>query len=301
MNESVTDLSRKRPALELRSRVFAAVRAFFLERGYLEVETPARVPVPALEDHIDAEPAGDHWLRTSPELHMKRLVCAGYGRIFQIGPCFRQGERGRRHRPEYTMLEWYRSGADERCLERETHELLRHICGTLGRNEFSGIDLAAPPARFTVSDAFRLWAGWDPLSDFDAGRFDLDLVEKVEPRLAEPPVPVIFTDFPRERAALARLRPGPPPAAARWEMYLAGMEIANAYHELADPAEQRVRFEACAAARAARGQAVYPLDEAFLRALDHGMPDCAGIALGLDRLLMILAETGDIARVRAFA
>jgi lysyl-tRNA synthetase class 2 len=126
-------------------------------------------------------------------------------------------------------------------------------------------------------------------------------VEKVEPRLAEPPVPVILTDFPRGRAALARLRPGPPPAAARGEMYLAGMEIANAYHELADPAEQRARFEACAAARAARGQAVYPLDEAFLRALDHGMPDCAGIALGLDRLLMILAETGDIARVRAFA
>jgi len=301
MSDSVPDLSRKRPALELRSRVFAAVRGFFLERGYLEVETPVRVPAPALEEHIDAEPAGDHWLRTSPELHMKRLVCAGYERIFQIGPCFRQGERGLRHRPEYTMLEWYRAHADAGDLARETHELLAHICCCLGRREFSGIDLAAPPVFFTVRDAFWLWAGWDPTAEFDAGRFDLDLVEKVEPRLADPPVPVIFTDFPKERAALARLRPGYPPVAARWELYLAGMEIANAYHELTDPAEQRARFEACAAARAARGQDVYPLDEDFLAALARGMTDCAGIALGLDRLLMILAETEDISLVRAFA
>ena len=300
MSESVPELARKHPALALRSRVFSAVRAFFPERDYLEVETPVRVPAPALEDHIDAEPSGSHWLRTSPELHMKRLVCAGMERIFQIGPCFRQGERGTRHRPEYTMLEWYRAGATVRDLEQETHELLLHICQALGQNEFSGIDLAAPPARFTVRDAFWLWAGWDPTESFDADRFDLDLVDKVEPRLAEPPVPVILTDFPKERAALARLSGGAPPVAERWELYLGGMEIANAYHELTDPAEQRARFLACAAERAARGQEVYPLDEAFLAALEHGMPPCAGIALGLDRLLMILAETCHIENIRAF-
>ncbi|MCC5844822.1 MAG: EF-P lysine aminoacylase GenX [Verrucomicrobia bacterium] len=296
-------LSARKKTLELRARILKTMRAFFDARGYMEVETPVRVETPAMEEHIDAEASGDHWLRTSPELHMKRMVCAGYERIYQIGPCFRRGESGARHRPEYTMLEWYRAGATYRDLEIETHELLRAVCETAGQTEFMGVDLSAEPVRYTVRDAFWLWAGWDPVEAFDEDRFDLDLVEKVEPRLAEFPVPVILTDFPAARAALARLKEGAEgaaPVAERWELYLAGMELANAYTELTDAAEQRARFEACGRARAERGQEVYPLDEEFLTALEKGMPACAGIALGVDRLMMILAETGSIMDVRSF-
>jgi lysyl-tRNA synthetase class 2 len=293
-------LSSRKPVLELRARILKTMRAFFDARGYMEVETPVRVAAPAMEEHIDAEVSGDHWLRTSPELHMKRMVSAGYPKIYQIGPCFRQGERGARHRPEYTMLEWYWTGADCRDLETETHELLKAVCEAAGRSEFLGVDLSAEPARHKVRDAFWLWAGWDPVEAFEEDRFDLDLVEKVEPALAESPVPVILTDFPAERAALARLSDSTPPVAERWELYLAGMELANAYTELTDAAEQRRRFEACARTRAGRNQAVYPLDGEFLAALERGMPSCAGIALGVDRLMMVLAETLDIGDVRAF-
>ncbi len=301
MSESVHALARKRPALELRGRVFAAIRAFFAAEGSLEVQTPVRVSTPALEDHIDAEASGDHWLRTSPELHMKRMLCAGYGKIFQIGPCFRQDERGPRHQPEYTMLEWYTAGATCEDLIGETHRLLRAVCDELGEHVFGGVDLAAPPEVITVADAFWLHAGWDPTQEFDADRFDLDLVDKVEPVLASYDVPVILRDFPAARAALARLRPENPSVAARWEMYLGGIELANAYTELTDAAEQRRRFEDCAEGRAARGQAVYPIDEDFLRALAHGLPDCAGIALGMDRLLMRMTGASEIREVMAFA
>lgn len=301
MSESPARLSRKRGALECRARAADRVRAFFRDRGYLEVETPVRVSIPALEPHIDAEPAGRAWLRTSPELHMKRLVCAGYDKIFQIGPCFRRGERGSRHLPEYTMLEWYRTHAHSGDLVAETSELLAAVCAGAGRSVFGGVDLAAPPFRLSVRDAFRDWAGWDPVERFDPDRFDLDLVERVEPRIAEIRVPVVLEGFPAARAALAALDPGDPRAALRWELYLGGMELANAYTELTDATEQRRRFEACARERAARGQEVYPLDEAFLSALEHGMPPCAGIALGLDRLLMVMHETTDISDVVAFA
>lgn len=293
-------LAARKPTLELRARILKTMRDFFDARGYIEVETPVRVETPAMEDHIDAESSGDHWLRTSPELHMKRMVSAGYERIYQIGPCFRRGEYGSRHRPEYTMLEWYRTGATYRDLETETGELLRALCAQLGRSKFMGVDLSAEPVRYTVRDAFWLWAGWDPLEAFDPDRFDVDLTEKIEPRLAECSVPLLLTDFPTQRAALSRLSQTPPLMAERWELYLAGMEVANAYTELTDADEQRERFITCAQARAKRGQEIYPLDEAFLHDLKKGMPPCAGIALGVDRLIMILAETDQIHQVRAF-
>jgi len=269
-------------------------RAFFAARGYLEVETPVRVKTPALEEHIDAEASGDHWLRTSPELHMKRMVCAGYERIFQIGPCFRRGERGERHLPEYAMLEWYRTGATCEDLVPETCALLEAVGG-------GDAHLSAPPSVLTVSEAFESYAGWDPIPAFDAERFDLDLVEKVEPALAGLPGPVVLTAFPSARAALARCRPDDPRVADRWELYLNGVELANAYTELTDPVEQRRRFEACAAFRREEGRDVYEMDEAFLGALEEGMPACAGIALGMDRFLMYLTGARDIAEVVAFA
>jgi lysyl-tRNA synthetase class 2 len=285
----------------MRARVMRITRDFFVSRGYLEVETPVRVRIPALEDHIDAEASGDQWLRTSPELHMKRMLCAGYERIFQIGACFRRGERGERHLPEYTMLEWYRVGAESADLIPETLVLLSTIAAATGKTVFDGVDFTAPPRVITVQEAFLEWAGWDPVASFDADRFDLDLVEKVEPRIALESGPVILKDFPVARAALARLRPGEPRVADRWELYLGGVELANAYTELTDAEEQRERFLRCAKGRKERGQDVYPLDEAFLGALHNGMPACAGIALGMDRLLMRLLGTRDIRDVVAFA
>lgn len=287
-------------ALELRARVMRITRDFFVSRGYLEVETPLRVRVPALEDHIDAEPSGDHWLRTSPELHMKRMLCAGYGRIFQIGACFRRGERGERHLPEYTMLEWYRTGAESADLIPETLELLTAVATATGKTVFDGVDVTASPRVLTVREAFREWAGWDPVAVFDEDRFDVDLVEKVESMIARETGPVILMDFPVARAALARLRPEDPRVADRWELYLGGVELANAYTELTDAVEQRERFHRCAEGRKARGQDIYPLDEAFLSAIQSGMPACAGIALGMDRLLMRLLGTADIRDVVAF-
>ncbi len=289
----------KRHLLELRSRVLAATRDFFQKRDYTQVETPVWVATPAMEEHIDAVSAGEGWLRTSPELHMKRLICEGMERIYQMGPCFRRGERGARHLPEYTMLEWYHVGIGSEALLEETLDLLTALA-PLGEGTALA-DLGAEPLIMTVQDAFWLWAGWDPVDAFDADRFDLDLVEKVEPVLAEQPGPVVLKDFPLERSALAACRPGPPPVADRWELYLGGMELANAYHELTDPHEQRQRFLACRNQRQQRGQDVYPLDEPFLTALENGMPSCSGIALGMDRLLMVLSGCEQIQDVVAFS
>lgn len=296
-------LRARRPALETRAALLRALRDFFHTRGFLEVDTPVRLRAPALEEHIDAEPAGDHFLRTSPELHMKRLLAAGYGAIFQMGPCFRRGERGDRHHPEFTLLEWYRAPGDYRVILEDTLALLRHAGQALDRRTpvWNGIpiDLAAPARIVPVSAAFREFAGWDPATAWDAGRFDLDLVEKVEPALPRDG-PVVLMDYPAPAAALARLKPDDPLRAERWELYLGGVEIANAFSELTDARLQRERFEACARDRAARGRTVYPLDEAFLAALAAGMPDCGGIALGVDRLAMLFAGASSLDDVIAF-
>lgn len=293
--------------LRLRAAAAAAVRRVFAARGYLEVETPVRVSPPALEDHIDAIPAdARHHLRTSPEFALKRLVAAGATRVMELGPCFRAGERGARHLPEFTLLEWLRADADYLDLIVEMESLLVTVAADPAVQAVQAerppvrvpVDWTPPWRRLTVREAFRAHAGWDPFSDWDADRFDLDLVTRVEPALAGPR-PVILIDYPPPAAALARLRPGPPPVAERWELYAGGLELANAYGELTDAVEQRRRFEACAAGRRARGQAVYPLDEAFLAALARGLPPCAGVALGFDRLVMLLAGADRIEAVRA--
>jgi lysyl-tRNA synthetase class 2 len=291
MNDEQQRLRALHPALEIRSRVFHAVRSFFQAANYLEVDTPVRIPCPALELHIDAEPSGDHFLRTSPELHMKRLLAAGYERIYQIGPCYRVGECGPRHEPEFTMLEWYRAGTDYRGILEETHALLKFVSRQLGQD----------PAQFdaheiiSVDEAFQCYAGWSPVAAFDADRFDLDLVDKVEPQLPRD-VPVVLMDYPAELGALAKLRG---PVAERWELYLNGVEIANAYSELSDAAEQRTRFEHCAAERKALGKAAYPIDEAFMEALPH-MPEAGGIAVGMDRLTMHFAQKNRLDEITAF-
>ncbi len=297
-------LSRFTPVLALRSRVLRAIRQFFDERNFLEVETPVRIGAPALELHIDAVPSGKSWLRTSPELHMKRLLVAGCERLYQMGPCFRQGERGDKHNPEFAMLEWYRTHADYRDILAETKALIAAVAAaTLGRTWLdyrqTRIELMPVWEVLTVSEAFRTYAGWDPVERFDAERFDLDMVGKVEPNLPTA-CPVVLLDYPADVAALARRKPGDPRVAERWELYIGGLEIANAFSELTDPVEQRKRFEACAVERRALGHPVYPLDEDFLTALKSGMPPAAGIALGVDRLIMLLAGAASLDDVLPF-
>ena len=302
VDRDLLSLRGKRARLALRGRLLQAVRSFFADRDYLEVETPVRLASPANEDHIDAEPAGSGFLRTSPELHMKRLVAAGYGRIFQLGPCFRQGETGTVHRPEFTMLEWYRADADYLDMLAETKSLLLQVVQSLTRRteivyQGTRIDLV-PWERWTVRDAFILHAGWDPVGAFDADRFDIDLVDKVEPAMPRE-VPVLLTDYPIEAGALARPRDGQPGVAERWELYVGGLEVANAYSELADADEQRQRLEACARRRAERGRPAYGLDERFLRSLAR-LPPTGGVALGLDRLAMLCSDAASIDEVIAF-
>ncbi len=291
------------PVLGIRSKLLRVIREFFHERDFIEVETPVRIPAPALELHIDAEPAGGAFLRTSPELHMKRLLAAGHKRIFQMGPCFRRGERGNRHHPEYTMLEWYRADADYRDILLDTKGLVTRVAqDLLGRTnlKFSGVEIELMPVWewVPVAEAFKQYAGWDPSVNFDADRFDLDLVDKVEPNLPRN-TPVLLADYPAEAAALARRKPGAPNLAERWELFIGGMELANAYSELNDPAEQRARFEECARRRKVMGKTVYSLDEDFLAAI-ASMPPSGGIALGIDRLLMLLTDSASLDDVLPF-
>lgn len=286
-------------ALSKRSRVLRTVRAFFYEEGFIEVETPIRIPAPALETHIDAPPSGRAWLRSSPELHIKRLLVAGCERLFEMGPCFREAECGRRHNPEFTMLEWYRTQADYLDILQDTERLVLRVLSEAFTYQGTPIDLSTPWPRMSVREAFLTWAGWDPTAKWDADRFDEDLVSKVEPSLPRQ-TPFVLMDYPAPAAALARIKPEDPAVAERWEVYIGGLELANAYTELCDPAAQRKRFEIAAAERRSLGKVVYPMDEPFLKALEKGLPPCGGIALGVDRLVMLACDAADIAEVRPF-
>ena len=292
-------LSKRRNALIERGAIFNRIRAFFQEKGYLEVETPFRIPAPAPETHIDAIPSAGWFLHTSPELCMKRMLAAGYQRIFQICRCWREGERGVRHLSEFTMLEWYRAGADYIDLMDETEALVK-AAAAAGRLRYRGldIDLALPWERITVAEAFRLYGGCPVAEALETGRFDEIMVERIEPRLGITRPSFIY-DYPPCCAALARLKKGDAGVAERFELYIGGLEIANAFSELIDPVEQRARFQVAAAERASHGKPPYPVAEKFLAAL-ASMPESAGIALGLDRLVMVLLDAERIDEVVAF-
>jgi len=282
-------------SLMLRDVLMRRIRAFFYDRGFTEVETPVRLKIPCMELHIDAEPSGDHFLRTSPEIFHKQLLAAGHSNIFEVGKCFRSGEFGPLHNPEYTMLEWYRAHADYMDILDDTKALISAVAGIAD----PGLCGLADWKRLTVSEAFKEFAGWDPVGSYDEDRFDIDLVEKVEPALKQFAGPVVLIDYPVEAAALSRRKPDNPLVAERWELYINGVEIANAYSELTDPAEQRERFAECAEQRKALGKEVYPIDEAFIQALE-AMPPSGGVALGVDRLLMLIAGADSLDDVLPF-
>lgn len=295
------------PAPEIlarRAAVLRSLRGTLDGLGFVEVETPIRIAAPANELHIDAPPSGRAFLRTSPELQMKRLLCAGHPRIYQLGACFREGERGARHNPEFTMLEWYRAHAGADDVLRDAQRLLVDAATALhGGTRFQSgpvaLDVATPWEVLTVREAFLRHAGWDPVAAFDADRFDHDMAFRVEPALPRDR-PCVLRDYPAPAAALSRLCPGDPRVAERWELYLGGLELCNAFGELTDATEQRARFSATAQARRLQGVAAYPLDEDFLAGLEAGMPPSGGAALGVDRLCMVLLGVADIAGVRAF-
>lgn len=305
--------------LRQRAAMIRAVRTFLEARGSLEVETPALVRSPGVDLHLDAIAAGDGWLTTSPEYHMKRLLADGSGPIHQIAKAWRAGEVGAWHEPEFSMLEWYVPGSDDDALMDETEALVRAAAATLGVLAGDG----APFDRITYREAFRRHAGFDPATaerrqlgrllrasgtraSKDATDEDLEdlVLALVVQRELGRDRPVFVTDWPSSRAALARVRPGrdadEAPSAARFELYWQGAELCNGYHELTDPTEQRARIDRDNAARAAAGRVPYPVDEEFLGALERGLPECAGNALGLDRLLMVLTGSSDIGEVRAF-
>ena len=292
-------LTKRRPTLEARARIVQTIRAFFIDKGFLEVETPQRIPVNAPELHIDAVPSGAWSLHTSPELCMKRLLAAGYPRLFQICHVWRAAERGSRHLPEFTMLEWYRAEADYLNLMDDCEDLLRFLVPAK-KLKVRGveIDLTGPWQRLTVAEAFAAYASLPLAQALAADRFDELLTNEVEPRLGQLR-PTFLFDYPVQLAALARRKTDEPELAERFELYIAGIEVANAFSELTDPVEQRQRFTADEAARRAHGKEPLPLPEKFLTELGN-LPPSAGIALGLDRLVMLLTGAAAIDDVVAF-
>ena len=289
--------------LWLRAQIIQAVRTFFIDNDYLEIETPCRIPAPAPEAHIDAEVSGDWFLRTSPELCMKRLFAAGYPRIFQICQCFRQKERGPKHLPEMTMLEWYTAGHNYFDMMEQCEELIRFVARRAGFEDFlvyqgNSIDLKVPWSRMSVTDAFERFSSVSMETAILQDRFDQVMAFDIEPNLGYEK-PLFLYDYPASAASLARLKPENRSMAERFELYISGLELCNAFSELTDPVEQRTRFENEQKIRSESGLQAYPLPEKFLESLQF-MPEASGIALGVDRLVMLFADTNKIDDVVAF-
>jgi lysyl-tRNA synthetase class 2 len=298
-----TRLARLRLNLKRRALIFKHIRDFFNEQGFLEVETPIRAPAIAPEQFIIPFQSGDWFLAASPELHMKRLLAAGYDKIFQFSHCFRKGERGRWHNPEFILLEWYRKDADYLKIIEDTEKLIITVARKLEYKntiKYQGheIDISLPWPKITVRDAYIRYANWDPIAENDPERFDLDFIEKVLPGLSEDR-PTVLIDYPAAQASLARLKTGSPQFAERAEVFIGGLELANAYSELVDVKEQAKRFrESIEQIKKERGQ-VMPLPEKFLESM-KSLPECGGIALGVDRLVMLFCDADKIDDVTAF-
>ena len=268
-----------------------AIRLFFVERGFLEVDTPVRIPANAPEAHIEPEMSGNWFLQTSPELCMKRLLSAGCTALFQICKCFRRSERGDRHLPEFTMLEWYRTECDYRGLMEDCEQLLLFLAnclksGTTIRVGSHSVSLQPPWQRLTVGKAFQRYAPQSLDESLAAGTFDEMLCTHIEPRLGIES-PVFLYDYPIALGSLARRKQSDPTLAERFELYIGGMELANGFSELTDPAEQRRRFSKEREAIQVHGRQPGPMAESFLTALEN-LEEAAGIALGVDRLAMVL-------------
>jgi elongation factor P--(R)-beta-lysine ligase len=318
-------LAGRRAALEARSRILRAARAWFEGQGFLEVETPARVHAPGQEIHLDAIPSGEgagrepRWLITSPEYHMKRLLGAGFPRIVQIGKAWRAGEVGPHHQPEFLMAEWYRADAPLAAIADDSEAVVRVAARAAGTT-LGNLALEGPFERTTVREVLLRHAGVEldgdettavladkaraagvatsPGASWDDVFFQVFL-DKVEPALGRERPTFVF-DWPAPLGALARRKVDDPRLCERFELYANGLELANAFGELTDADEQRARFVEESATRARLGKTVYALDEQLLAALPQ-IGAASGVALGLDRLVMLVLGATDIRDVVAFA
>lgn len=306
--------------LRLRAAVNALFRLYFAEREVLEVETPVLSEAGNTEPNIESftttfsghADAGSRtrWMRTSPEFPLKRLLAAGVGDCYELGRVFRNGEAGGRHNPEFTMLEWYRLGWDHRQLIEETVALVQRALGLIGAE--------AEVLSLTYRELFQQGLGLDPFEADEAelhaplAEFSIDpeglnrddwldllITHRLQASFPRNRITVV-RDWPASQCALARIRPGEPPLAERFELYLGHHELANGYHELTDAAEQRQRFQRDLLLREARIASLPVIDQRLLAAMEQGLPECAGVALGVDRLLMAMLGTDRIADVLAF-
>ncbi len=285
--------------LRKRAALIQALRAFFVSRGYIEVDTPARLPVLIPEAYNEPVESGDHFLQTSPEICMKRLLAeAGCRKIFQICKCYRKGERGDLHLPEFTMLEWYRTRCDYHSLMDECEDHFLEVARALGHGDsitYKGVKVSLEKdwERLSVADAFARYGPVPVEQALEQNIFDEVLCRDIEPQLGIKK-PVFLYDYPAVSGALARKKKENPAVAERFEIYIAGVELANGFSELTDADEQRQRFEQELKGMEIQGRPVGRMPEKFLQALPD-MPEAAGIALGLDRLAMVLfnAETID--------
>lgn len=291
-----------------RSAARREVRAFFDAAGFQEVETPLRVSGPQLDAHLAPVAAEDGWLIASPEYHMKRLLVGGMSRIFQLARCSRADERGQWHEPEFTMLEWYRAFADAPAVMADTEEIVRRVAACLcaGRpiESPSGaeLDLGGPFERLSIAEAYSRFAGVSDaveLARVDEERYFRLWVERVEPALARYRLPVFINDYPITQAALARPSPANPQVAERFELFIGGIELCNGYGELTEARENQRRLTAVRDAQRAQGYDS-DIDQAFVAALEEGLPPCAGNALGFDRLVALCLGAGSLAEVIAF-
>lgn len=326
------NFSEKRAYLAVRSQCLQALRGWFFAQNFDEVHTPALQVTPVMDPHIhgfktqlvepDLQTAHEMYLHTSPEFAMKKLLVAGMARIYQLCPVYRNGDMSRLHSPEFMLLEWYRTQSDYHAMMQDCEDLVRAMAQEIGKMDVVHkdlrCDLSQPFERISVAQAFERYANIDlhaylhdrdgfaacimdqgiRVADDDAWDdiFFHVMAERIEQHLGKGRGCILY-DYPAAMASLSRKKPEDPRYAERFELYLCGVEIANAFSELTDAAEQRARFEADMADKKRLYGAAYPLDEDFLQALDHGMPESSGCALGFDRLVMLLAGADNLDQV----
>ncbi len=289
--------------LRTRAEIIRLIRRFFFENDYLEVETPSRIPSPIPEAHIEPVESDGWCLHASPEICMKQLLAAGYDKIYQIARVFRKHERGRKHLPELTMLEWYTKGDTYLELMVQLEELILYICRNLkntSRIEYLGYNIEAGDGfeRLSVENAFKKYATISMEQALSGNSFDEIMGLSIEPELGFD-TPVYLYNYPAEKGSLAKLKESDERYAERFELYIAGLELCNGFSELNDPVEQKERFYAEQEIRKENGCRLYPLPEVFINALSI-LPDCAGIAVGIDRLVMLFTGAESIDDVVAF-
>ncbi len=292
--KNISLLESKKPLLIFKSRLIFFIRQYFIDKGFIEVFTPILIDAPAPEEYIEAPSCGKQFLRTSPELEMKQMLAAGYDKIFQIGSCFREGEKGRLHNPEFFMLEWYEVNSDYNDIMIFSFELLQYLSDKLKEDSKISSDFFASYAELKVKDAFAQFANITPEKALENSSFEEVLLDNIEPNLGNNH-PLFLKDYPAKCAAFSKLKSNN--ECERWELYLKGIEIANAYTELIDPIVQRERFAEFIKTRDKTGYKKYPKAKDFLKAIDYGIPQSAGCALGIDRLIMFFTGEEQIKKV----